>query len=245
MPETLCLRPRGTVIVPSEMAFIESLDDLLADMRRRQEAPDSKISQSEIARRIKRDQSTVNKWVWGVRSITNASGRELFIVLRGYGYDALEIKAIVEAVEELPYPPQLAEGPAAGSPPRMVTVVYEGSISERQEPVKRELWDVTEGNFDPEDLRVRTVRGGDLATAAGKPGLLVGSRVWLHTTLPPEAGRGAIITQDGVDVFCIWPFGAAEYVTPIDPKSGTPPVLLEPDRTQLVARVVFVGQPHY
>lgn len=128
----------------------------------------------------------------------------------------------------------------------MVTVLYEGSISNPHHPPEpRRYVDVTEGQFDEDDLRVRSAAPSDLATAKAKGEVRVGSRVWRHVTLPVEAGFGAIVEQDGRQAICIWPFDEAEYVLPLDPKSGAQPVLFEPDRIRIVSRVVAISNPHF
>lgn len=218
------------------------LSPLLDDLRRKRVTEG--LTQHDIAERAGITQSAVSKLEKGKRSLRNMPGRELHAFLRAYGYNAFKIKAKVEEYD-LQYPPQLADEDVS-APPGMVTVLYEGSISSPVVPPEpRRYFDATEGQFGEEELRVRVVIASDLITAKAKGEVRVRSRVWRHVDLPVEDGFGAIIRQDGTDALCIWPFTKAEYVTPLDPKSGMQPVLFEPDRIEVVSRVVAISNPHF
>ena len=246
MDNTGACRHTSAVIVSTVMTAGGDIHELLADLERRREAragTENEITQGRIADLLDVDRSYVSLLLRGKRGLRNLTGEQVFHLLRVHGYNTSLIKVAVEKYR-LNYPPQLLPEDGSTPPPGMVSVMYEGSITDREEPRRMNIYDPSEGRFDPDDLRLRISKSTDLTTATSRHEVPVGTQILLHTSMEPDRGKGAIIRQGDVEAYCTWPLAGPEHMVPIDPASGADPVLFRPDDVEFVARVVFVTISH-
>jgi len=220
----------------------DDLQPLLDDLRSRRlksQRHGDPISQPEIAEEVGVAASTISRYESGHRALGNLPGSKLYVFLKGYRYSDAEIRDIVERYG-LSYPPELLGQPdGASTPPGMVYVMHEGSIS-RAEPPRptRVLVDWLAG-LAPADVRVRQVRDDDLATERAQGRARSGSRLVVQPGREPAAGNLVIVEQGGVQALVVWPLDIARHAAPYDPIAyDTPPVLLRPGQAHPVAVVI-------
>lgn len=237
-------RPPRLRTMPLDMADDIDTSPLRNDMTRRRRAAektDDPINQSAIARQMGYSQGYVSRLEGGSRSLRRLSGPNVWILLRGYRYDALEIKAAVKRYG-LNMPPQFAQERDDASP-GLVTVMDEGSVSHPSEPTPHTVSDALEGLFSAEELRIRTIRNVDLVTDDVE-GATPGARVWMHTTMSADNGRPALVKQDGVDALALWPITEPTYALLADRAADIAPMRLDPARVEFVRRVVSINIPY-
>lgn len=216
----------------------QELAPLLEDLtRRRLESKNTPnpIHQTVIAERLGTTAGTISRLENGRMSLRKQSGEFVYAMLQGYGYTPSQIKTAVERFR-LNRPPQYPESEQE-HPPGKVTVMREGTISRPASPQPVRMDDRTNGRYDPEYLRVRSVAPSDLATEKAREKLEIGTDIWLHTNARPLPGNFVIVRQDKREALCVWPFTAPVYALPLDPSENVNPIRLDPERVEVV-RVV-------